>query len=396
MKRPRESAVPPELAARATLALWLALAVLVAARGVCAFVPFMLAWGLNLLRFLPAWLGWSTWAITAVTLVPPVARWLGPRCAAIGDFIGARPVVAASIAGSLAAAAVVLAPDRVQLVGDYLHRLGAALRLDSPSLVMPQALPLDLWLHHTLPRMVWKATGLDPNDWARVLGAMEAATLVALGLAFARELGFRGIAAFAAATIAGLTGVLGLCTGFAKAFTETSILAAVIAVFGTRVARSGHGLLPVSIAIVIGLYSHRSALGFLPALLATWFVWTRRHGLAAWTRPVPLLALAMPLVVLVTMTPRIIAAVRSIDHVNFAPEGSGLAQLVITALRPEQLSNLVNVVIQISPVALAVPPLAVMLLPALRRRPEARVLFALALPLLALLFAVHPQQGVFL
>src|SRR5262249_5213565 len=149
------SAAAPAPAGRAALALWVVLAVLLAARAALAFVPSMWFWGLNVQRFLAPLPAWGPWALALLALIPPLARPLAPFLGRIGDELS-RPRGAAVAA--LCAALLVLAfPDRVRFVGDFLLRQGTVEQAGQPAVLFPQALPLDVFLHYRLPS--WLTAG---------------------------------------------------------------------------------------------------------------------------------------------------------------------------------------------------------------------------------------------
>ncbi|HEY2954004.1 MAG TPA: hypothetical protein VGK89_02000 [Candidatus Eisenbacteria bacterium] len=388
--------VPPTAADRAAGVLAAALALLAVARLALGLRPSMWLWGLDALAFVPPVPGWLLWALAALALVPALARPAGAALARAGDAIADRPALASLALGAFLATTVLLLPDRLELVGDYLLRVGTARGQIPTDTVFPQALPLDLALHYTVPSLFAHGFTGDPNDVSRVLGAIEAAILAALAVAFARALRLRGAAAAAAVATVTFGGALGMFTGFAKVFGELCLVATAFGAFGITAVRDGRGLLPLSLAVSAGLVLHRSALAFLPPLAVVWAAWLRADGAGgAWRRPAAIAALALPPVTLALMLPRIRAAIESTDRLHFARAGAGPAQILGAAFRGLHLADLGNLLLLLSPLALAGIPLALALPPALRRRPEALVLLALAVPFAGLLLFVHPRQGQF-
>ena len=65
-------------AGRAALVIWLGLIALAVARAAYAFDPSMWGWGFDLVRFVAPGPAWTLWALSAITLIPPVARWSIP------------------------------------------------------------------------------------------------------------------------------------------------------------------------------------------------------------------------------------------------------------------------------------------------------------------------------
>jgi hypothetical protein len=404
----RPATAAPHAAERA---LWIMLALLLAARAALSWAPGMWAWSLNLQRFLAPVPGWALWTLAALALLPPVARRAAPWLARAGDAIEDHPVSAGAAWAASAAVLVWLLPDQVRFVGDFLLRLGTVEVIEQPGRLFPQALPLDVFLHYTVPAAVAASGFASANTAARILGACEAALLGLLATAFARTLSLRGIAAFASATVVLFGGYLGMFTGFSKAFAESCLLMAAAGLFALEMVRRDRGLLPLGIVVALGATLHRSALGMLPGFALAWVLWSRIHGgRAAWRQPRVLLALAVPLVTLAVMVPRIIAVVRTWDTVHFRPlEVQSQGGPLGAALAGNRPLDLLNLILLLSPLALLSPLLAMRLLragPAPRgdlRAPagastllqEGLLLVALALPFLAVMPFIHPAQGLF-
>jgi tetratricopeptide (TPR) repeat protein len=382
--------------ARAAWILAATLGTLALLRGALALAPSMWLWGLNVLAFVAPLPGWATWALATLALAPPLGRRLVPGLERAGDAIADRPGLASVALGALLAVVVLLFPDRLQLVGDYLLRVGTALGQIPADTVFPQALPLDLALHYAVPSRLALAFGGDPNNVSRAIGAIEAALFGGLAVAFAHTLRLRGAAAAAAAAVVAFGGALGMFTGFAKVFSELCLIAAAFGVLGITVVRDGVGLTTLSLAVGAGLTLHRSALAFLPPLVVVWALWLRAHGGGGvWRRPASLAAFAIPPLTLAFMLPRIRAAIESTDRSHFARAGSDLPHVLGAAFRGLHLADLGNLLLLLSPLALAAPALAARLAPSLWRRPEAVVLGALLVPFAGLLLFVHPRQGQF-
>jgi hypothetical protein len=381
------------------VALLAILVALAAARALLAFVPTMWAWSLNLLRFLHPALGWGLWAVAALMLAPPLATRLERAWSLSGDAIAKRPALA-TLGAVLAGAALAWAcPDRVRFVGDFLLRQGTVEVAEKPAMLFPQALPLDVFLHYLIPRIVTLSQLTDANGAARLIGMVEAGALAALSLSFVRTLGLMGSAAVATAATVFFGGYLGMFTGFSKAFAEMCLLVAIVAVYGLRGMKDGKGLWPLGLAVAVGVTLHRSALGFLPAALFAWLVWMRQHGGGGrWKRPSTLAALAVPIVALGVMVPRIVAVVRRWDSMHFAPESvrqqGGVLAAALSGARPVDLLNLI---VMLSPLAVTIP---VLLGWRLRRLDsddarELALLLLLALPFVGVMPFLHPAQGLF-
>lgn len=393
--RPHAAAPPSDPAAdRAALALWLTLAALTAARAALTFVPSMWAWSLNLMRFIAPATGWALWAVAALALVPALARVLVPAAAAAGEAIERRRVWLWPAGAAGAAALVGWLPDRVWFVGDFLlrqHTLEG--RPTAVATWYPHALPLDLFLHDTFARVLMHRLGALANDTGRLLGAAEAALLALLALAFARALRARGVAALAAAALVFWGGYLTMLTGYNKAFSEMPLVMAAVAVSGLTLVREGRGPLLFGAVLALGFVLHRSSLGLVPVAVTVWILWGRAHP-GAWRRPAALAALALPLLALAAMAPRIIAIVTRIDPMHFTPDEVRSAGGVLPGLfLGTRLVDLLNVVLMLSPLAIAMPAMAALLGRSLPWRGEGVLLAVLALPFVGTMPFIHPGQG---
>jgi tetratricopeptide (TPR) repeat protein len=388
----------PRAARRAEIVLWGALVALAVARAAAAFAPSMWAWGLNLQRFLPPWAAWAPWAVAAVALLPPVAKALGGPAGVLGRMAGARPRAFALVLAALAAALVAALPDRVWFLGDILMRYGTVEYHHGFLKMFPQSLPLDVWLHETVPHALFRAFGIGTLAYARALGALAAALLAACAVWFARELRLGGPAALAAVAIALFGGQLCMDTGYLKTAGELCVLTAVVAAAGLRMIRTGRGAMVLGVALSLALTLHRSSLVLLPAAAVAWVLWARAHGGGrAWRRPSVWVALAVPVATLLVMGPRIAHVLDTFDRVHhFATPGvraaGGLAR---SALAGWRALDLANAALLFAPLAVALPPLALVIGRHAPRRAATLFLATLALSFLAAALAIHPQQGLF-
>jgi len=397
--KPLAAAPPIEPAAgeRAALALGAVLALLVALRTAAAFDPTMNAWGMNALRFAAPWFGWGLWLLVPLAFVPPVARALEPRIATLGDAF-ARNALGPRALFALAAAALVLAfPDRIWLIGDFLLRLGCTRGQLPVNMVFPQALPLDLALHHHVPVALVQGGLPDPNVWERALGAVEAAALALAAVEFARRLGLGGVAAATTAGLVVFSGALAMFTGYGKGFVELTLATVATAAFALRVVQEGRGAWALALTVTAALMLHRSALALLAPLAVTAALWWRAHGARAPREHLATItAFATPLAAVAAFSPLIVASMKVTDVRHLAPQGSGAGLILAAALQPAHLAGVANLVAMGAPLALAAPVLALALARPLRARArEALVLGSLVLPALAVLLFVHPRQGLF-
>jgi hypothetical protein len=382
---------------RATLVLWAALAALAALRAALTFAPGMWLWSLNVQRFLsPAW-AWIPWLPAALALLPPLARRLLPALGRAGDAAARRPALATPAWMAGAAVLTWALPDRVRFVGDFLLRQGAIEEDVRPASVFPQALPLDVFLHVRLPVLLMAWLHVDGAHATRLIGALEAALLAAVAVAFARAMSLRGAAAVAVTATVLFGGSLAVYTGYSKSLTELALLTGATGVFALSLVREGRGLVPLGVCVALGLLLHRSALGFLPvAALAVGWTLADPARRRVVLRPAGAFAMALPAVALAAVAPRMLATLTHGDvAVHLASDevvrGGGLLGTMIAGARG---TDLVSLVVLLSPLALGAP----VALAALGRPPRGRelvLLLVLAAPFVALLLVIHPAQGMF-
>ena len=322
---------------------------------------------------------------------------MAPALERVGDWIARRPVLSGWTLAGLAALLVALLPDRTRFVGDFLLRQGTVEQSGVPAQLFPQALPLDVFLHSVLPQALTASGVLDANAAARVLGALEAAALTAIAGVFARALSLRGVPAATAAAVVFFGGYVGLFTGFGKAFAELVLIVAILGACGLIVLRDGRGLVPFGLAFAAGLALHRSALATVPALAFVWAVYLREHGGGgAWRKPRTLAALALPVVALAVMLPRIVAVMRRWDALHVASrEVQAQGGPLRAAFAGARLPDMANLLCYLSPLVLAAIPMLILWGGRRAGRREGVLLMALALPLLVALPFVHPAQGLF-
>jgi len=386
--------------------LWAALFALALARLGLTFIQDMHGWGLNVQRFLAPQIAWPLWALMAIVLIPGIARRAVPWFGAAGDALARGGSAALLLAGAAAAALVWAFPDEVRFVGDFLLRQGTVEEQAPMGTLFPQALPMDAFLHYRLPLWLGQHGVAAANTAARWMGALEAGLLAALAVAFARALALRGVAALAAFAVVLFGGYLGMFTGYSKAFVELVVLFAATGVFGVRALRAERGpagtratagagdLLAMGIAVSLALTVHRTAPALLPALALAWVGWWRGRGAAPLRRPFVLLAAAVPLVTLAVMAPRIAGTVLGVDAVHFTPPEVRMAGGPLrAALAGTRAGDLLNLVLLLSPLALAAPFLAAALGRGVWRR-EFTFLVVLAAPCVLLWPFIHPVGGI--
>lgn len=379
-------------ASRLALGLWVALAALAVLRLAFAWEHSMWAWGVSLLRFVEPISGWLLWLLSALALVPPLARLALPWARRAGEALAGLP--GALVLAAIVALALLLQPDRLHLVGDFLLRSGTAERALHPDKLYPQALPLDVLLHYDLPRALADGWRIPVDATARALGALEGGVLALLAVSIARALQADGVTTLAVTLVALAGGFLGLFTGYGKAVAELTVLGFAVAAAGFRVTRDLRAGWSLALALALGLFLHRSALALLPAgAFAWWRGW--RAAPAQARRPAALLPIALVLAVLAITLPRIIATMLRWDPVHFAPpEVARQGGMLAAAVAPLHLLDLLDVLLLMSPLLPAALWLA-----AAGERTESRDLcwtaLLVTLPWWPLLPLIHPPQGTF-
>lgn len=374
---------------------------MLALRLVLVFVPNTWLWGLNVQRFADPVFGWVALALMALAVVPPIAKRAAPALDAFGDVL-LHGGWLSSLGAALAAAALVYAfPDQVRFVGDFLLRQGTVEMAAQPAELFPQALPLDVFMHYTLPLWIGNAGFGDANTAARLIGAVEAGLLALCAVAFVRALVLPGVAATAAFAVVLFGGYLGMFTGYSKAFADLVVIVAATGVFGLMALRGRGGLLPLGIVVAVGLTLHRSALGLLPAAAFAWFLWLRDRQQAgelkdAARRPDVIAAIVIPVAALAVMVPRIVSTIVQFDTVHFTPlEVEAEGGVLRSALAGTRAADLVNLMLMLSPLALAIPVLAFAVGKGMRRGREFGLLLLLLGPLVAFWPFIHPVHGMF-
>uniref|UniRef100_A0A832IAY3 Tetratricopeptide repeat protein n=1 Tax=Eiseniibacteriota bacterium TaxID=2212470 RepID=A0A832IAY3_UNCEI len=391
-RAPAAAAPADESAGGAARLLWLWLAALSALRAATALLPGMAAWGVNVQRFLdPVW-AWTPWALAAAALLPWLARPALAACAAAARAAERAPWAGAAALAALAAALVAWLPDRLRFVGDALLRLGAVEGGESPEVLSPQAFPLDVWIHFTLPRALVGA-GLEREAAIHAVGVAGAALLGAAAAHFGRAAARAPEARLAAAAAVLGGGTLALFAGENKAFAELAVVVLAFAACALAAAAGGAGLAGMSVTLALGLGLHRYALGLVPAFGLVWMLRLRPGA----PRPgrLDLLSLAAPAAVLAWLGPRLWRTLVTYDlPTNFAPsEPSGGAAPLAAWLAPGRLADLANLLLLLAPLAPVAPALAWLARRPAAAHPGRHVMLALALPFAAAFALARPPQG---
>ena len=366
----------------AARALWAASIGLLLLRSLAALLPGRWLWGLDLARDLGPLAAVAGLALPLALHVPALARaaaGLVPRSAR------AQQVFAVALAATLAVF-MLTHPDLALFTGDASLRHGAFASVGRPEKFAVQAMSGDLVLHHDLPRWVSQHTPWSADQAGRAEGALLAFLTALAGWQLAGALGAKAELAIAVGTIAACTGALALDNGYGKASVEVACLTGIAAVGVVRAAREGTGLGTVGASVALGILLHRSALALLPAWLVS-VVLVVRAG--EWKRPAAIAGALAPLVVLGAVAPRLVQVLGSFDREHHL--SGGVAHTLALALAPAHLVDVVHTLCLLVPLVLLLPLLAF-----LAPRPPGRetlALTSLALPPLALLVVVQPQQG---
>jgi hypothetical protein len=369
-------------------ALLMTLGAMAFLRGAAALLPGHWLWSLDLFRWSSPWT-WGLWLASALVLLPAVGEWIDRPVVALGDRLE-HGWLAPLVCALLAAGLVLLFPDHLHYVGDSLIRADAVSEGLPARALTPQALPLDVWFHSTLPAALAHA-GIDPTLATRLLGAVEAGALAALAIAFARTLGLSGGALVGSAAVVFWGGWLALDTGFGKAFAELVLAALALASLGISVVR-GRRHLGFGAVLALTFLLHRSALGFIPAAIGVWLAGrvASGRGWRVWV------GMALPMIAFVAIAPKLWQSLHSFDTTHFAAPGEGAGGAVARVLAPLRLLDLANL-------ALFLIPLLPLLFVLSGRRekpgpllePDARrFLVLLTLPFLVALFFLRPAQGI--
>ncbi len=129
---------------------------------------------------------------------------------------------------------------------------------------MPQAFPLTLWLHFTLPHQLSAAMGMSAVSVAKVEATLEAAAFGLLGVELSRTLGLSGAAAVVSVAGVIFGGSLAMFSGLEKSFGELAVLGTLLGICSLTAARHQRGALIGGLAFALALLIHRSALLFAP------------------------------------------------------------------------------------------------------------------------------------
>jgi hypothetical protein len=376
------------IAASRTRVLLAVLLVLALARGLATALPVGTSWGVGQARdvhpavlagVIVAALAALAWAVSS-TKPRPTAR-PAPWIAAAWPW---------ALAGALGALLILL-PDRVRFVGDFLLRIGILESATGFATIFPQALPLDEFLNHVLPVRVAALLHVTPLAVLRVMGVLEAGVLVALAVRFARLVTRSEGAAAAVATVIALGGYATFLSGYPKPTTQVALCVVATATLGYELVTRRRAAWAFALAVSLGLLLHRGALPLLlPWLVATVIHVRDQIGARAMVRALPL---ATPLVVLALLARPLAERIVGFDAgVNFLPpEVQAQGGVLAAAFASTRLIDDLNAVLFHAPLA----PLALVTLAHAPRRRDALFLASVVLAFLPILLFVHLPLGPF-
>jgi hypothetical protein len=344
-------------------------------------------WAFDSMRYLEPWVAWSTWIVALLLLVPSIAR----RAMAI---IEAPSRHAGLWVAALVGAATWTLSDQTWFIGDFLIRQ-ASVENGSFSGNFEQALPGEILVHYVIPRLLATVLGSGVALYPRVIGALEAIVLAALGLRLARSLGFRGGAAVAATGLICGGGYLLMFTGLSRAGREMCLVVLAGAFAASRVVARGRGMIALSWLVLLGCFMHRCGPFLLPLWIVAFRSWraaakpgrrisTHREvaGLAAF------LAVAGVLGWMAVDRWLLYDWARHVD-----PTGTGSGGILHQWGASQHWIDLFDILVVLGPASLVAAPFV---FPSLRRGEagsRSGIAVALAAPWVVAMLVARPQQG---
>jgi hypothetical protein len=344
------------------------------------FTPGSWLWGVDALRYLASWGLVSLAVVAAWTLA---LLWSGrARAGALPS--GLPPTALAALAVALL---VYLLPDRTLFVGDAVLRVHAVSTGVSPDAFFPQANPLDVVTHWSVPRFLYEKWSVPPVLWHRLLGAGEAALLAVLALRFARLVAPAGAPALAVASVVFFGGWLTLFTGLGKAFTELVVLTVAVGITGLVALRGGRRRVLLCLLVAAALLFHRSALALVPA--AAWVLWQTRENPNGKPRPfLDRWCWLLPVLAVLAQARRLWSSFTGVDAANFGLAPVGDRGSVLSPIHGLDLLQAFLFLVPALPLLLLRPGPA-------SRRQETIFLWILAVPFLLMALFYLPPQGIF-
>jgi len=207
-----------------------------------------------------------------------------------------------------------------------------------------------------------------------------------------------GVEAVAGLAILIAGGYLTMFTGYAKSASELCMITLLVGIAALQVARGEAGLPLAIVATAAGLALHRAAIILLPIVVVLGAIaWRSEPGRLAWRRPALLAAVVALIGVLVFTGPRIFSIIAGYDlsHHFASPAIAARGGLLRSMFAGLRAVDLVNATLVLSPLAAAIPILAVFRGDRSDRALEVGALAGIALCHVGAALLMHPQQGLF-
>ena len=317
---PAQVGAPPTSPSAASHFVWAALALTLAARVIASFAPSAWLWGIATFRYWPRSGEILLIALAAAGFVPPIARGIRVLLERVGGAWEKGGVVA-----DLAISAVIAVPlfflrDPVRFTGDSLMRLGLlGLPPVAADRLMGYYFPIDYALNVDVPRFLMSEGWRDLTA-LQFVGALMGGAYAFVSIAALRAAGARGIRLAAGAVIVLGAGTLVHYAGYDK-FGPLMLGIALAALGAIRLARTGTGLIALSLGTAIAILSHRSGYFILPA--SAWCLFQAWRAKREGSSDMPFIAAAAAMLVAAAlMIPHTLAVVTSLDLSSHLPGGA--------------------------------------------------------------------------
>jgi hypothetical protein len=297
------------------------LGLVAAARVAAGFIPSTWLWGLETFRYWPPAGHALLVALAAIGFVPPIARTMDRGLDRLGwawEKAGFRGDLGVATAVALLIFAL---RDPVRFTGDSMMRAGLInISVAGAARLMGYYFPLDEALNLGVPRLL-VGFGLSSATAIQLVGALVGGAWAWVSIAFVRAMGARGAALPAGALVMLGAGTLIHFAGYDK-FGPLMLGIAIASLGAVRLARSGHGLVALTVGAAVAVLSHRSGYFILPAVVWVLF---RTYAGARGTPGRVAVGVAAVLIVVASavMIPRTIEVATKVDLAVHLPGGAG-------------------------------------------------------------------------